>query len=40
MISRAMNLSMKLSVLDRYDSTPDGAEANDLDYSAVLLWSY
>lgn len=33
-----MNLSLKLSARDRYDSTPHGAKANDLDYAALLLW--
>lgn len=40
LIDEEMNLSLKLSVLNRYDSTPHGAEANDVDYSAVLLWSF
>jgi putative salt-induced outer membrane protein YdiY len=40
LIDREMNLSLKLSVLDRYDSTPDGAKENDLDYAAVLLWKF
>lgn len=40
LIDQKMNLSLKLSVLDRYDSTPDGAEPNDLDYAAVLLWKF
>jgi putative salt-induced outer membrane protein YdiY len=35
-----MNLSLKTSVLDRYDSTPNGVEANDIDYSVTLLWSF
>jgi len=34
------SLSLKLSVLDRYDSTPNGSIANDLDYAALLLWSF
>jgi putative salt-induced outer membrane protein YdiY len=34
------NLSLKLGALDRYDSTPGDALHNDLDYSAVLLWSF
>jgi putative salt-induced outer membrane protein YdiY len=34
------NLSLKLSVSDRYDSTPQGAKANDLDYAATLVWSF
>jgi len=35
-----MNLSLKLSVLDRYDSTPHEAKPNDMDYAATLLWSF
>ncbi len=34
------NLSLKFSVIDRYDSTPNGAQPNDLDYAATLVWSY
>ena len=34
------NLSMKVSVIDRYDSTPNGAEHNDIDYSVTLLWKF
>ena len=37
-ISEPRNLSLKLGVIDRYDSTPNGAESNDLNYSALLLW--
>jgi len=40
LIDAEMNLSMKLSVRNRYDSTPNGADPNDLDYSVVLLWSF
>lgn len=40
LVDRQMNLSLKLSVLDRYDSTPSGAKPNDLDYAAVLLWKF
>lgn len=34
------NLSLKLTVLDRYDSTPHGVEPNDIDYTMTLLWSF
>jgi putative salt-induced outer membrane protein YdiY len=34
------NLSLKLGLLDRYDSTPNGSKPNDLDYSITLLWSF
>ena len=32
------NLSLKLSVIDRYDSTPEGRLPNDLDYALLLIW--
>lgn len=34
------NLSLKLGVINRYDSTPNGAARNDLDYSLVLLLGF
>jgi hypothetical protein len=34
------HLSLKLGVIERYDSTPNGAKPSDLDYSALLLWKY
>lgn len=39
-LSQSHNLSLKLSIIDRYDSTPEGARPNDLDYSTLLLWSF
>jgi hypothetical protein len=39
-LSSAWGLSLKLSVIDRYDSTPEGARPNDLDYSTLLLWQF
>jgi putative salt-induced outer membrane protein YdiY len=39
-LDEALHLSLKLGVLDRYDSTPNGVEPNDLDYSATILWSF
>jgi len=33
-------LSLKLSAINRYDSTPDGAKPNDIDYAALFLWSF
>ena len=32
------NLSLKLTLIDRYDSTPEGRKPNDLDYALLLLW--
>lgn len=34
-------MSLKVGALDRYDSVPGGgAKRNDLDYYAMLVWSY
>lgn len=38
-LDEAANLSLKIGVIDRYDSTPDTAEDNDLNYSVLLLWT-
>lgn len=34
------NLSLKLSATDRYDSTPNGAKPNDVNYSALILYKF
>ncbi len=34
------NLSMKIGIVDRYDSTPEGKQPNDIDYKTVLVWSF
>lgn len=34
------NLSLKLGAIDRYDSTPNGAKPNDVNYSALLLYKF
>jgi hypothetical protein len=39
-LKQAWGLSLKLSVIDRYDSTPQGAKPNDVDYSTLLLWTF
>ncbi len=38
LVDEEANLSLKLSVLDLYDSTPNGAKPNDLNYAMLLLW--
>ncbi|QGJ70028.1 Secreted protein containing DUF481 [Planctomycetales bacterium 10988] len=38
LLDEATNLSLKIGIIDRYDSTPNGREPNDLDYSLLLLW--
>lgn len=38
LLDEAAHLSLKLSLLDRYDSTPNGLRPNDVDYALLLLW--
>ena len=38
LLDEETNLSLKLGVIDRYDSTPNGREYNDLDYFITLVW--
>jgi hypothetical protein len=33
------NLSLKINMIDRYDSTPNGARPNDVDYSVLVIWT-
>lgn len=37
-LDRPANVSLKLSVIERYDSTPNGADPHQLDYAALLIW--
>jgi hypothetical protein len=39
-LSSVWGVSLKFSVIDRYDSTPQGARPNDLDYSTLVLWQF
>jgi putative salt-induced outer membrane protein YdiY len=34
------NLSLKLSAVDRYDSTPNGRKPNDINYGVLLLYKF
>jgi putative salt-induced outer membrane protein YdiY len=34
------NLSFKLGMTDRYDSTPNGLNPNDINYNALLLYKF
>ena len=38
LLDEAANLSLKLGAIDRYDSTPNGRQHNDVDYFATLIW--
>jgi len=35
-----LGLSLKFSAADRYDSTPHGANPNDIDYAILMLWEF
>jgi putative salt-induced outer membrane protein YdiY len=37
-LDQPRNVSLKLSLIDRYDSTPDGVEPNSFDYAVLLIW--
>jgi putative salt-induced outer membrane protein YdiY len=39
-LNDAESLSLKLGLVDRYDSTPAGGRRNDLNYSLLLLYSF
>jgi hypothetical protein len=39
-VSQAWGLSAKLSVIDRYDNTPQGRRPNDINYAALMLWAF
>lgn len=38
LLDQESNMNLRLSILDRYDSTPNGAERNDINYAVLLLW--
>jgi len=38
LLNEEYNLNLKLSINDRYDSTPNGRKPNDINYSVLLLW--
>lgn len=38
LLDEASNLSLKIGAIDRYDSTPNGLKANDMDYLLLLMW--
>lgn len=40
LLDEVSNMSLKMNINDRYDSTPDGAKANDIFYSLLLLWKF
>lgn len=37
-LDKPKNVSLKFSLVDRYDSTPNGVDPNNLDYAVLLIW--
>jgi len=37
-LDKPKNVSLKLSITDRYDSTPNGADPNELNYAVLMIW--
>jgi putative salt-induced outer membrane protein YdiY len=37
-LDRPKNVSLKFSLIDRYDSTPEGTSPNNLDYAVLMIW--
>jgi putative salt-induced outer membrane protein YdiY len=40
LLDESINLSMKLGVLESYNSLQQGTRGNDLDYAALVLWKF
>lgn len=40
LIDPAWNLTLKLGIVDRFDSTPEGKKKNDFEYFGVLMWKF
>jgi len=38
LLNEAHALNLKLSIIDQYDSTPNGSKPNDVNYAVLLLW--
>ena len=38
LLNEAYDLHLKSSIIDQYDSTPNGAKPNDVNYAVLLLW--
>ncbi|QDS97263.1 DUF481 domain-containing protein [Adhaeretor mobilis] len=37
-LDKPENVSLKFSIVDRYDSTPNGSDPNNFDYAMLLIW--
>jgi putative salt-induced outer membrane protein YdiY len=40
LLDQKRNLGVRMGVLERYNSLPDGALPNDLDYAMMLMWKF
>lgn len=40
LLDEEMNLSMKLGILERYNSLQIGTQGNDFDYAAMIMWQF
>lgn len=40
LVDELWHMSLKFGLIDRYDSTPNGAKHNDIDYAVTLLWNF
>jgi putative salt-induced outer membrane protein YdiY len=40
LLDQEKNLSLRMGILERYNSVPNGARPNDLDYAMTLLWKF
>ena len=38
LLNEAHDLNLKFSIIDQYDSTPNGSKPNDINYAILLLW--
>jgi putative salt-induced outer membrane protein YdiY len=40
LLNQQENLGLRMGVLERYNSVPNGARPNDLDYALMLMWKF
>jgi putative salt-induced outer membrane protein YdiY len=40
LLDQERNLGLRMGVLERYNSLPNGARPNDLDYALMLMWKF
>ncbi|MDZ4821010.1 MAG: DUF481 domain-containing protein [Planctomycetota bacterium] len=40
LVDAERNISLKVGIINRYDSTPEGAPYNNLDYKTMVVWAF